>query len=114
MIEGESSTRIMYDVMAIILSINIIFWFTWAIYYNAKRILFYKRTTGKVFFPTYFNLFVSSLFVIAFWYIIISTTIKGSIIDNTSFGAVIIRPIILLEAVGTAINEREKFKRKGS
>ncbi len=114
MIEGTQVINSAFDVLAIVLSVNIIFWFSWAIYYNIKRILLYKHTTGKVFFTTYFNLIVSFLFVAAFSYIIIVTAIKGQFIDNASFGAVVIRPLILLEAVGTAISENEKFKRKGS
>lgn len=101
-----------FNIMAIFLSINIVFWFSWAIYFNIKRILLYKKITGKVFFTTYFNLIISCLFVIAFMYIIIATALKEPIIDNSSFGAVFIRPLILLEAVGTAINEKEKYRRK--
>jgi hypothetical protein len=114
MIEGAQTVNSALDVIAIVLSANIIFWFSWAIYYNIKRILLYKQTTGKVFFTTYFNLIVSFLFVVAFSYIIVATAIKGHIIDNSSFGAVVIRPLIVLEAVGTAISEKEKYRRKGS
>ena len=113
MIEGTQAINSAFDVLAIVLSINIIIWFSFAIYYNIKRILLYRKTTGKVFFTTYFNAVVSLLFVIAFSYIIISTALRGSIIDNSSYGAVVIRPLILLEAVGTAINEKEKYLRKG-
>lgn len=114
MIEDAGSAKAIFDVIAVFLSMNIIFWFTWAIYYNIKRVLYYKKKTGKVFFTTYFNLFISFLFTMVFLYIMIATPIKGSPIDSTSFGAIVIRPIILLEAVGTAINEMEKFRRKGN
>jgi len=113
MIEQVGCSETVCDAMGIILSINIIFWFSLAIYYNIKRILFYKRTTGVVFFTTYFNSIVSFLFVIIFLYIAITTIMGQGIIDNASFGAVVVRPVILLEAVGTAINEMEKFRRRG-
>ena len=32
-----------FNIMAIFLSINIVFWFSWAIYFNIKRILLYKK-----------------------------------------------------------------------
>ena len=114
MIEGSDIIKTWLDALAIVLSINIILWFLIAIYYNIKRVMFYKKTTGKVFFITYFNSIVSALFVIAFLYIIISTFVRGSIIDNSSYGAIVIRPLIVLEAVGTAIHEKEKYVRKGA
>lgn len=112
MIEQAGCSEAVYNAIGIILSINIIFWFSLAIYYNIKRILFYKRTTGAVFFTTYFNSIVSLLFVIIFLYIAITTIMGQGIIDNASFGAIVVRPLILLEAVGTAINEKEKYRRK--
>lgn len=112
MIEGTSQSKHIFDIIAIFLSINIIGWFICGVYYNIKRIKYYKEKTGRVFFTTYFNLIVSALFILVFLYVIISTPLQGSPIDNTSFGAIVIRPVILLEAVGTAINEMEKFRRK--
>lgn len=112
MIETSGFSKNIFDALAIFLAVNIIFWFTWASYYNVKIILLYKKRKEKVFFLTTFNLILSLCFVGVFWYIIICTPIKGSLIDNSSFGALIIRPLILMEAVGTAMNQLEKYRRE--
>lgn len=112
MIEGTGGSAIIFDIMAVFLAVNIVFWFTWATYYSVKRILIYRKKKEPIFFLTYLNLITSVLFVIIFWYIIIATIVQGTLIENTSFGAVAIRPLILLEAVGTAISEMEKYRKE--
>lgn len=112
MIETTAASKNIFDAIAIFLSINIIFWFTWAAYYNIKVIILFKKRKEPIFFLTLFNMILSILFILVFWYMILVTPLKGSIIDNASFGAIIIRPLILLEAVGTTINNLEKYKRE--
>lgn len=101
-----------FDGMAVFLSINIITWFTWALYYGIKTIVLYRKRKEKLYFTTYFPLVVSFLFILAFWYIIIIAATGSPAIDNSSFGAVILRPLILLTAVGTAIAQLEKYRRE--
>lgn len=112
MIEGTGSTNVVFDVMAIFLSINIIFWFTWSTYYYLKYIFLLRKKKEIVFFLTYINLTIGILFAIIFWYIILATTIRGNIIDNSSFGAIAIRPVILMQAVTTAIGALEKYRKE--
>lgn len=100
------------DALAVFLSINIICWFGVALYYDIKLIQLYKKNNVEIFFMTYFNMGISLIFIMVFLYIIIGTAIRGFLIDNSSFGAVYIRPIILLNGVQEAISGADKYKRK--
>lgn len=112
MIEAIGGIDQLFNGLAVFLSVNIIFWFTWATHFIVKRILIYKQRKQRILFTTYFNLILSVLFALTFWYVILTTAMSSNLIDNTSFGALYIRPLILLEAVGTAINEKEKYRRE--
>lgn len=112
MINNFISVPNLLDALAILLSVNIIFWFSGAIYFSIKTIKLYKEKEQVIFFGTIFDLVVAFLFAGLFWYIIIATATKGSLIDNGSFGALYIRPLILLEAVGTAIAKKDKYRRE--
>lgn len=104
--------KIFFDVMAIFLAVNIIFWFMGALYYGVKIIFLFRKRKQKLFFMTLFPLIVSLLFIFAFLYIIICSAIGTNIIDNSSFGAIVIRPLILMTAVGTATGRLEQYRRE--
>lgn len=97
-----------FDILGLILSIAIVLFFTVAFWYNCKYLIL-SKTKGK-----YDSIFlvittVSLIWIILFSYIIVQTFNGIYVIDNSSFGAIFIRPIILMTSVGTAISSKIRY-----
>ena len=97
-----------YDIIAIILSFLIVSHFSISSYYGIKMIIL-KGKNKFGWCPEMLVTYESILWVILFCYVICNTFRNNILIDNKSFGAVFIRPVILLSGVKTAILQKRRY-----
>ena len=97
-----------YDFIAIILSVFIIFHFTLSVYYGIKTIIL-KTQNRFGWCPEMLVTYNSILWLILFLYVLIGSLKGSSLIDNASFGAVFIRPLILTTSIITSILQKRRY-----
>lgn len=100
----------LFNVVALLQSALIIFHFSISTYYGIKMIIV-KKENRYGWCPEMVVTFESFLWVILFMYISTSTITGNPLINNASFGAVVVRPMILLTSVITAILQRRRYRR---
>lgn len=99
-----------YTFIALLQSGIIIFHFLASAYYGIRMIII-KTENRYGWCPEMLVTFESILWFGLFGYIFISTITGNSLIDNTSFGAVFIRPLILITSVITATLQKRRYIR---
>ena len=97
-----------YDSIAVILSFIIIFHFIMSSYYGIKMILL-KNKNKFGWCPEMLVTYESIAWVGLFSYILYNTFNNNPLIDNSSFGAVFIRPMILVTSIITAILQKRRY-----
>ena len=98
----------LYDVIAVVFSFLIILHFSISSYYGIKMIIL-KGKNKFGWCPEMLVTYESIVWVILFCYILYNTFNNNVLIDNKSFGAVFIRPVILLSGVKTAILQKRRY-----
>ena len=97
-----------FDILAIVLSSLIILNFSISVYYGIKMMIL-KQKNKFGWCPEMLVTYESILWVIVFSYIIINTFLGKTLIDNASFGAIFIRPLIFLTSIITLILQKRRY-----
>ena len=104
------SIEIVQNAIATLLSILIIFHFLLSLYYGTRMIII-KKTNRFGWCPEMLVTYNSILWIFLFIYVLYSDLNGNPVVDNSSFGAVFIRPVILITSVITAILQRRRYKK---
>ena len=102
---------VFYDFIATGLSFAIVINFLVATFYGIKFIAKKDFNFVENKFLYCLKTFVSFLWACAFAYIIIKCISGEPVIQHNSFGAIFLRPLVLLTSVGTAISQRIRYER---
>ena len=97
-----------FDILAIVLSLLIIFNFSISTYYGI-RMMILKGKNKFGWCPEMLVTYESILWIIVFSYIMINTLFGKTLIDNVSFGAIFIRPLIFLTSNITLILQERRY-----
>ena len=97
-----------HDAIAILLSLLIIFHHCISVYYGVKMIIL-KGKNKFGWCPEMLSTYTSILWLILFVYILVGTLGNNKIILSNSFGAVFIRPLILVSSVVEAVIQKRRY-----
>ena len=99
-----------YNILGITEAILIVMFSLLSAKYSLLTIILSKKALGAYNKPNHvLGIGVNILWVVLFSYIVINAFMGNQIIDNTSFGAIYFRPIILLSATSGFISRRLKY-----
>ena len=107
---GENSI-IFYDFIATGMSFAIIINFLASTFYGIKFIANKNFVYFENKFLYWLKTAVSFLWACAFIYIVIKCLLGQPIFDHKSFGAIFLRPLVLLTSVGAAISQKIRYER---
>ena len=106
----ENTLFTFYNIYAIALSIGIILFSALSIKYGIKNIILNKAMREK--YPStrhVLPLIIAGAWLMLFLYVAIQTIIDTGFIDNGSFGALFMRPLILVSCAEGAISRKIKY-----
>jgi hypothetical protein len=99
-------TILLLDIQAIILSIAIIIVNGISVYFCVKAFLCEEMRCDWLFIA---NAIISFLWILVFLYVCFRCFTGNPVLDHSGFGAMFIRPLIMLSSAGTAITQQIKF-----
>ena len=106
----NQNVALMYQVIGIILASAIVIFFSISFRFGLKYLhLIYKKKIDKYCWTSVMVTVVSLLWAAVFSYVLIMTILGNSPLAVDAFGALFIRPLIMITAVGSAITQKIRY-----
>lgn len=101
---------VFYDFIATGLSFAIVINFLASTFYGIKFIIKKDFNFVENKFLYWLKTIISFLWACTFIYIIIRCVLGNPVLQHNSFGAIFLRPLVLLTSVGTAISQKARYE----